>query len=121
MVNSRAKGCRTERELSQKLEEVMGWKCHRTAQRTGIHGDSDVLVPEIPQLFVESKAVEKLNIHAAMERAVKDAKPLGKVPVVCHKKNRTGWLLTLRLEDLRLFTAMVEASKCMRAAASETD
>ena len=118
-INSRAKGARTELELAKKLQELFGWKARRTVQFCGKLGDADVLIPEIPQVLVESKAVEKLNIHAVMERAAEDAKAKGKLPVVMHKKNRTGWLVTVRLEDLPVFSAMIEASKCMREAANE--
>lgn len=97
----------------------MGWTSHRTQQFCGKMGDADINIPEAPQLLVESKAVEKLNVHAVMERAVADAEPKGKLPVVCHKKNRTGWLVTVRLEDLPMFASMIEASRCMREAARE--
>jgi len=119
-INSRAKGARTELELAKKLQELFGWKSHRTAQRTGKMGDADINIPEAPQLLVKSKAVEKLNIHLTMERAAEDAKAKGKLPVVCHKKNRTGWLVTVRLEDLPMFASMIEASRTMRAAANES-
>ena len=119
-INSRAKGARTELELAKKLQELFGWKARRTQQYTGTAGDSDVLVLELPQVFVESKAVEKLNVHQAMARAVEDAAAAGKLPVLCHKKNRTGWLVTLRIEDLTLLSSMVEAAKSMRVAESET-
>jgi Holliday junction resolvase len=113
-INSRAKGARTERELSQKMKEVFGWEAHRTNQFCGKNGDSDVIIPELPQVFVESKAVERLNVPAAMARAVEDAAAAGKLPVLCHKRNRGEWLLTLRLEDLPRFSEMVELSKSMR-------
>lgn len=118
-INSRAKGARTERELAQKMKEVFGWsQAHRTNQFCGKNGDSDVIIPELPQVFVESKAVERLNVPAAMARAVEDAAAAGKLPVLCHKRNRGEWLLTLRLEDLPRFSEMVELSKSMRVEAS---
>src|SRR5690606_100465 len=43
------------------------------------------------------KRVERLNIYDAMEQSVRDAKD--KVPVVAHRKNRKGWLITMRAED----------------------
>lgn len=50
-------------------------------------------------IHVECKRVEKLNIHEAMNQAVTDAN--GKaLPVVAHRKNRTPWLVTLRLTDV---------------------
>ena len=114
-INSRQKGKRTELELAHKLEEVMGWKARRTAQFCGSNGDSDVIVENIPQLFLESKSVERLNVVAAMEQAVSDAKAAGKLPCLCHRRKRTEWLVTIRLTDLSLFAQMVEQSRCMRA------
>jgi len=114
-INSRQKGKRTELELAHKLEEIMGWTARRTAQFCGANGDSDVTVESIPQLFVESKCVEKLNVVAAMKQAASDAKAAGKLPCLCHRRNRTEWLVTIRLTDLPLFAQMVEQSRCMRA------
>ena len=113
-INSRQKGKRTELELAHKLEEIMGWTARRTAQFCGSNGDSDVTVESIPQLFVESKCVEKLNVVAAMEQAVSDAKAAGKLPCLFHRRKRTEWLVTIRLTDLPLFAQMVETSRCMR-------
>jgi hypothetical protein len=65
-------------------------------------------VPEVPGLFIESKAVEKLSIHPVMERAVKEAG--SKLAVVAHKKNRTSWLITLQLADLPRLVSMLSSS-----------
>ena len=118
-INSRAKGARTERELAKKLEEVMGWKARRTQQFCGAAGDSDVVVMNVPQLFVESKSVERLNVVAAMDQAVQDAKAAGKLPCLCHKRNRTEWLVTVRLTDLPLFAEMIQQSRSMKMVQSE--
>ena len=109
-INSRAKGSRTERELSHKLHEVCGWTARRTAQACGKFGDSDVVVPEIPRLLVESKAVERLNVVAAMARASEDAAASEKLPMLCHKRNRTEWLVTVRLADLPEISRLVSMS-----------
>jgi hypothetical protein len=110
MVNSRAKGARAERLLAQELKEVMGWaSARRSQQYCGAGETSDVLVEEMPGLFIESKMVEALSIHPVMERAVREAG--SKLAVVAHKKKRTDWLLTLRLSDLPRLVAMI--SSCM--------
>lgn len=96
-MNSRTKGAAGERELSKVLSELLGAKCRRGQQFCGSNGDADVV--GIPGVHIESKRVEKLNIHEAMNQSVRDAKS-GAVPVVCHRKNRTEWLLTVRLADL---------------------
>lgn len=118
-INSRAKGARTERELSKKLEEVMGWKARRTQQYCGAAGDSDVVIEELPQVFLESKAVEKLNVQAAMDRAAEDAAAEGKIPVLAHKRNRKEWLMTIRLSDMPRLLQMVEIYMSMKQVESE--
>ena len=108
MVNSRAKGARAERLLAQQLREVMGWESARRSQQyCGAGETSDVLVAELPGLFIESKMVEALSIHPVMERAVREAG--SKLAVVAHKKKRTDWLLTLRLSDLPRLVEMLSS------------
>jgi len=118
-VNSRSKGSRAERELSKKITEVMGWKARRTQQFCGAAGDSDVVVQDLPQVFLESKAVQKLNVSQAMKKAAEDASAAGKIPVLAHKKNREPWLLTIRLSDLPVLSSMVEAARLMNGEEKE--
>lgn len=109
MVNSRAKGARAERLLAEALREVMGWQSARRSQQyCGAGQTSDVLVEEMPGLFIESKMVEALSIHPVMERAVREAGH--KLAVVAHKKKRTQWLITLQLADLPRLIAMLSSS-----------
>jgi len=116
MVNSRAKGARAERDLCEHLKETMGWgSARRSQQFCGAGQTADLLVEEMPGLFIESKMVEKLSIHPVMERAVTEAG--AKLAVVCHRKKRTGWLVTCRMEDWLALSQMVCES--IRQAPSE--
>ena len=103
---SRAKGAAGERELASVLNS-MGYHARRSQQFCGANSDSDVIVEEMPTLLGESKRVERLNIHEAMGKAVSDAAPHAKTPVVCHRKNNCEWLLTIRLADLHTFCDVV--------------
>lgn len=94
--SQRDKGARGERMLRDKLTELFGVECQRTAQRTGKHGDDDVAF--IDGVFVECKFVEKLNVREAIDRSVQDCGD--KLPIVCHKTSKKEWLVTLRLDDL---------------------
>lgn len=94
-MNSREKGAAAERELANILKEH-GYTARRGQQYSGANGDADVV--GIPGVHIECKRVERLNIHDAMNQAVRDARD-GEIPVVIHRKNRTEWLATLRLED----------------------
>ena len=94
-MNSREKGCKGERELTKILRDY-GYTARRGQQYSGANGDADVV--GIPGVHIECKRVEKLNIHDAMQQAMRDARD-GEIPVVMHRKNRTEWLVTMRLED----------------------
>lgn len=94
-MNSREKGKKGERELAGILK-AHGYKSRRGQQYCGTSGEADVV--GIPGVHIECKRVEKLNIYTAMAQAVRDARP-GEIPTVFHRKNREGWLVTMRLED----------------------
>lgn len=95
-INSRAKGASGEREFANKLKEY-GFEARRGQQFSGANGDPDV-VTDIPNIHFEVKRVEKLNIDLALDQSIEDARD-GEIPVVAHRKNRTKWKVTLRLDD----------------------
>lgn len=102
MTNSRQKGARGERELA-KLLRARGYNTRRGQQYCGANGDADVV--GLDGLHIECKRVERLNIHQAMEQAVSDAREKEK-PAVFHRKDRTDWLVTMKLDDfLELYEA----------------
>ena len=105
--NSRAKGAAGERELSNLLKEH-GYKTRRGQQYCGANGDADVV--GLDGIHIECKRVERLNIDDAMAQAVEDARE-GETPAVFHRKNRKGWLVTMRFED---WLTLYEARHIMR-------
>lgn len=94
-MNSRQKGARGERELSNLLK-AYGFDTRRGQQYSGANGDADVV--GVPGLHIECKRVERLDLYAAMEQAERDHLP-GEVPVVIHRKNNKPWLVTMTIED----------------------
>lgn len=94
-MNSRAKGKRGELTLARKLREY-GYEARRGQQYAGANGDADVV--GLPGIHIECKWVEHLNIHDAVGQSRRDANE-GELPVVMHKKNGTGWLVTMELDD----------------------
>lgn len=52
----------------------------------------------LPGIHIECKRVEKLNLLEAMEQAKHDARA-GEFPSVFHRRDRSEWLVTMRLED----------------------
>lgn len=92
---SRDKGARTERALAALLNEYGFDNVHRGYT---FHHESDVVGLE--GIHVECKSVERLNIFKAMEQATKEAeKRKDGAPVVFHKRTRTGFLVTMRIQD----------------------
>lgn len=96
-INSRQKGARGERELAALLREHGYSNARRGQQYSGGNDSADVVGLE--GFHIENKVVEALNIHKAIKQAVKDSQGTKNVPIVTHKKNREGWLVTLRFED----------------------
>lgn len=94
-MNSRTKGKRGELEAAHVLKKH-GYDARRGQQFSGINGDADVV--GLPYIHLEIKRVEKLNIDEALSQSIRDAKD-DEIPVVMHRKNRTEWKITMRLED----------------------
>ena len=96
--NSRQKGKRGELDAADALRRLFLWTARRTQQFKGTSDSSDVEVAETPDAFWEVKREERLNVFKAMDTAVAEAGP--KLPVLMHRRNRTDWLVTVRLADL---------------------
>ena len=94
-MNSKVKGARGERELAQVLRGY-GFDARRGQQFSGANGDPDVL--GLPQIHIECKRVERLNVQDAMDQSKRDARD-GEVPAVMHRRNHCEWLVTMKLED----------------------
>jgi Holliday junction resolvase len=95
-INSRQKGARYERELAKAFRNEGYSGARRSVQYSGANGDADVV--GLPGIHVEAKHVEHLNIHHAMDQAVRDARE-GELPAVFHRKNNCETLVTMRMED----------------------
>lgn len=98
-MNSKRKGSAGEREVCKILLDA-GFTASRNDQRyIGGAGNPDVAaVIHGRQMHIECKRTERLRLDDAMEQAIRDAAP-GWVPVVFHRKNRSDWLVTMRLSD----------------------
>ena len=95
---SQRKGAAAERELAAELQRLGFGDAHRAAcmYQTGQDAPD---VAGIPGVHVEVKRQERLRLHAAVDQAIEDAGP-GEVPIVAHRRNRSPWLVTVRLDDL---------------------
>ena len=93
---SREKGKRGERELANLLRSYGFENSRRGQQFCGKDGSADVV--GLPGIHIECKRVERLNLENAMEQSQQDARP-GEIPIVCHRRDRKPWLVTLTLDD----------------------
>ena len=66
-----------------------------TCSRAGCRAMSGLLA-----VHIKCKRNERLNVPEAMAQAVRDAERFQDgAPTVFHRRNRSGWLVTQRLED----------------------
>jgi len=105
-MNSREKGKRGERAAAAALKELGLW-AQRGVQHAGGEDSPDIKTA-ITGAHFEVKRVEKGNVHQWMAQAIADAG--AKVPVVMHRKNRTEWLLTVRLSDVERFATEITSA-----------
>ena len=96
-INSRAKGCRGERELAELLR-VRGHDARRGQQFSGGADSPDVVCATLPGIHLECKRVERGNLYDWLDQAIRDAG--AKVPVVAHRRNGREWTAILPLADL---------------------
>lgn len=94
-MNSKQKGKTGELELSRILRDA-GYSCRRGQQYSGATGDADVI--GLPGIHIECKRCERILLRDWMDQAVRDRRP-GDRPAVFHRANRSGWTVTMRLED----------------------
>lgn len=99
-INSRAKGAAGELEFANILKDHGYSEARRGQQYNGIEGE-DVI--GLPNIHIEVKRVEKLNLYDAIDQSIRDAAE-GEIPIVAHRKNRQDWQISMRLKDWRSIT-----------------
>lgn len=96
---SKSKGKRRELEWAHFLQDSGLTSAKRTSQFCGRMGDSDVVAEELSIFHQEVKGAEQLNLWEALTQAKEDATKTGNIPIVAHRKNRTGWMVTMTAEE----------------------
>ena len=91
---SKRKGANGERELAKVLTEA-GFDCRRGCQYDG-RGVADVI--GLPNIHIECKRVEHLDLYGAVDQSIRDAKEL-ELPTVIHRRNNKPWLVTMPLNE----------------------
>lgn len=93
---SQRKGADGERELARLLREH-GYDIQRGGSLS--FGTVPDLVG-LPDIHIEVKRVERLNVPQAMQQAIRDSERFyDGAPALFHRKSRSPWLVTMRLED----------------------
>ena len=94
--SSQRKGADGERELADLLR-AYGYNVQRGGSLT--YGSVPDLIG-LPGIHIECKRVERLDLSAAIAQAARDAERFNDgLPAVFHRRNREGWLVTMRLDD----------------------
>ena len=95
-MNQQRKGRAGELELVRVLN------CHGIQAEPGqavSYGKTPDVVG-VKGIHVEVKRVEKLNVPEAMQQSIWDSEKFGDgLPALFHRRNRSPWLVTMRLED----------------------
>lgn len=91
-INSRAKGCRGEREWRDQLR-AEGYEARRGQQFSGGTDSPDVICGDLPGLHFEVKRTEGGNPYHWIDQATRDAG--SKMPIVAHKRNGKDWLVMM--------------------------
>ena len=92
---ARNKGAAAERELAALIRDTWGYEVHRGKV---FYHESDLV--GLDGIHVEVKRQERLNIYEAVRQAISEAgKRKDGIPAVFHRRDREGWLVTMRLED----------------------
>lgn len=97
-INSKVKGKRAELELAHKLAEIFEVPARRGQQYSGSPDSPDVIFH--PDIHIECKRVQKLNLNQAMDQAQADC-GTKQIPVVMSRMNNRPWLVTVKLDDLK--------------------
>jgi len=99
MPNNRERGKRGERDARDAIRKCWGIQsAYRAAQSAGslsadLGGTGDI--------HCEVKLRKSIAVYDFIEQAIRDCK--NKVPVVLMRRDRSDWLLMMRLEDTQRF------------------
>lgn len=105
-MNSKNKGCRGERQWAEFCREHGFADAKRGQQFAGGVDSPDVT--GLPGIHIEVKRQERTSIHDWMRQAIRDSEGK-KIPIVAHRRNREGWLVTMRAEEwMRLYKAWLK-------------
>ena len=98
--NSRRKGKTGELEAAHALnEQLPSAHARRAQQYSGTESTADLLAPGLPNLYLEVKRRQSMNLHTVFDESEENCGSLA--PVVIHRKDNTDWIVSFKLDDLR--------------------
>ena len=95
-MNAKLKGGRGEREFAAFCRNEGYTNTQRGQQFQG--GIESPDVRGLPHIHIEVKRTERLNVHEAMAQSIRDSAGQA-IPIVAHRRNRDGWMITMRAAD----------------------
>ena len=95
-INSKKKGSKGELEFANLCKEYGFKDARRSQQYAGINNDADVV--GLPEMHIEVKRVERLNIDNAMDQCERDKKD-EEMGMVAHRKNNKDWIISMKADD----------------------
>lgn len=96
--NSKQKGKTGELELAKKLREH-GYAVRRSVQYNGKEEEGQADLLGLPNIHIECKRTERLNLYDAVDQAKRDSAGTGNIPAVFHRKNHCDWVVILPLDE----------------------
>jgi hypothetical protein len=101
----RRKGAVAERELVQRLHTLGFPEARRTAQMQSQRGATEDDVLWLPELYVECRRRETLNIPAWCREV--DEKSGDRVGVLAFRRSNEPWSLRIRLDEAQAFARII--------------
>ena len=95
-INSNRKGKEGELEFANLCKAYGFDEARRSQQYAGINNDADVV--GLPDLHVEVKRVERLNVDIAMDQCHRDKKE-DELGIVAHRKNNKDWIVSMKFDE----------------------
>jgi hypothetical protein len=110
MANGRVKGHTFERQMA-KLFRDMGWeKCVTSRLESKAKDDAGIDLCNTDPFSVQCKAVEKLgSLHDVLAKMPQDTN----YNIVLHKRNRSGVIVAMTLEDFQEIVEKLKANKIL--------
>jgi len=96
-INSKKKGSKGELEFANLCKQY-GFKTRRSQQYSGIDINSDADVIGLPDIYIEVKRLEKINVDLVMDK-LRDDNKTDDYGILAHRKNNKGWLVTMDFDD----------------------